>query len=139
MQTASIPVLANLPNGNRFKTVPVTDDGFEPQLRCGEFAIVDTEIREPERDVFVLVKGANPGSTYSAIVQLYNPDRRRFGTPPGEPERTGPLWGTSFGLRAMCGIDGRVIRQIKMCDGPMEDELIREMIVGRVVGVLRQI
>jgi hypothetical protein len=58
MAGINIAVFESAPSG--FKTVPVRDDGFAPDLRVGEFAIIDMSNREPEVGALVQVKGANP-------------------------------------------------------------------------------
>lgn len=145
MTTALVPVLPALPDGVRFKTVPVTDDGFDPELRCGDFAIIDTANREPEIGAFVFEKSVSPGCDYQGLVQLAHfplPQGARILPLADGTVTTGPYWRTSYGMTSVYGFDedsGGFIKngRIPMGDGPVHDALMREMIVGRVVGVLR--
>jgi hypothetical protein len=132
----------------RFKTFPVDNDRFAPALRCGEFAIVDTSDREPEEGKFVFYRNETDHGTHrsvhQAIVRLLAPDQSIFEAVEEEKEGDRPLWMLGYGRQWV----GDWARKepfnspdgfVNSNDGPLTDRMLRENIVGSVVGVLRQL
>lgn len=115
---------------------PVQDDGRAPYFRCGEFAVVDTTVTEPQNDAFVLVRLSNNDLK---LARLRRWTQRQVETivPPREKR----YWSIVYGKTPIFGF-GPADRWLKqtgswqMSDGPAGDKLLRTMIIGRVVGVL---
>jgi hypothetical protein len=119
---------------------PVPDNGWFPIFRCGEFAIVDTADRVPASDIFMLRRLRSGGSL--SIVKL-RPPSAKLGTI--IDRGTGKVssethWMIVYCARPVLGIDERPQStageaRVHFADGPLAEKLLREEIVGRVVGV----
>ena len=103
--------------------VVVTSDAFDPHLRHGEIAIVDTSDKAPqfgELYAITLCEGTPRAST--AIVQLVSEDE------------VGLWYGFALKGRGSVVIDGR---RLRYTDGPLRPDYWPEKCLGRIVGAMR--
>lgn len=135
----ALPAFTDVPR--RFKSFPVDHDRFAPLLRCGEFAVIDTSRREPEKGQFILYRSESSRGVHQAIIQLKQPDQTLFEEVEGDiPDR--PLWMLIYG-RSRVGnwtpdcASWAPGGYMTSADGPIGDRCLRDCIVGRVVGVMR--
>jgi hypothetical protein len=120
--------------------VPVSDDGWAPAFRCGEFAVVETSDVEPVDGAWSLVRIGSCGDL--SIVRLRKWNEEQAATiVEGNGGRSGSYWSMTFGRQRVMtfGAAGENFAHggfLHMADGPLGDEHMREKIIGRVVGVL---
>jgi hypothetical protein len=120
---------------------PVTNSMCEPHLHCGEFAVVDTNDREPQHgEVYVI--------QYSNGREIVHISRRRGNGDGIVRWFAGNLAATLLSPEQKdATIKGIVSDEIAspalgaflslcMSDGPYNSDHLREKLVGRVVGVL---
>ena len=116
----------------KHSTLLTTEDGAEPHLCKGEFAVVDTTDREPQH-----------GELYVIQYQGHERRRRLIQLTSSQLNITGP--GAKPSLVWWCG-DLRGWRKTDekmlgcpvyagLSDGPYETEHLQEKLIGRVVGV----
>lgn len=101
----------------------VMDERWTPHLRGGEWAIIDPTDREPASGELFLVKVGSPTACNGYVMRIVQLTTRPF------EGRHGPVmgWWAAHELEHP--------RAVTMLDGPM-NELIRDKIIGRVVGVM---
>lgn len=127
--------------------VPIKDDAFAPALCCGEFAIVDTSDTWPEEGGLFYRRSVTPApgqSQHLSFVEVSQPHldgRMPSISLSGEPERSwylalgyiGQLGSVEWATKAGIATRGNAIR---MGDGFMSESNLRDVLVGRVIGVL---
>ena len=114
----ALTVYGDVPAG--CKVVMVLHDGFEPHLRVGEFAVVDTADKEPQiGEIFVLAINSLDGSVLR-LVQIRK-------SPPGSIGVTGVMWRWALARPGL----------LTMGDGPYKREAWPEKFLGRVVGLFQ--
>jgi hypothetical protein len=123
----------SLPPNHR--TFMVDDDGSEPHLHRGEYAVVDTSDQEPAHGELYLIKSRSPVSDVSYIKQITSSQCNITG--PGAADSQ--VWWICdlrgfretneriHGVRLMAGLS----------DGPYETESLKSVVIGRVVGFAR--
>lgn len=104
-----------------------------PHIRKGELAVVDTRDRElDEGEMYLIQWQTSSRATLAGLtkrwVNICNPDRS---TTPRE------LWFVgSFAGQQLITIDGKPCGdRIRFMDGPYEDEYVRNILLGRVIGI----
>lgn len=108
--------------------VIVTDDDFEPHLRKGEMAIVDTTDKEIQfGELFVITLAENTDHMSLAIVQLLR-----------EKVCVGGTIGLMYGF-SLLGNGGLMYQgqRLRYVDGPLGIKHWPGKCVGRIVGVLK--
>jgi hypothetical protein len=110
------------------QTFPMPNDSWAPDIRCGEFVIVETAgaIRQ---GMMACICHKSTGSF--SIVKI-TPWNSRMGTildAQGE-EDLRPHWNLDYGVQS------HGARTVRMCDGPFDEPFLREMLVGEVAGIL---
>jgi hypothetical protein len=106
---------------------PILDDCSHPHLRCGEIALIDTSDLDPVHGELFVIQWDN-GSRQ--IKQLIGRTARH----PKGYDYLG-WWTTSLFTRDFLPGYGYV----RTVDGPRLTEMIKEAIVGRVVGILESL
>lgn len=138
-----LSIFASVPR--RFRSFVIRDDGFAPQLRCGEFAVIDTTLCDPVDGEFVLYRSEH----HEAVVRLRLPDQRRYaGQKAVNSGHPLPWWMLLCGRCRVVPVTGRLSPEDEkwapgglamMADGPISEQNLRPLIAGRVVGVVRAI
>lgn len=113
-----------------FKTFLVTDDGSEPHLKRGEYAVIDTTDRTPQHGELYLIQYKS-GQRSRRLVCVTRDFINITG--PGAPDSEVWWCGDLRGWRQVSGF-----RDVKvfggMSDGPYLADNLEAKLVGRVVG-----
>ena len=99
-----------------------------PHLRPGEIAIVDTEQRDPVRNELFLVEYGRSSRPCRCVAELWTRQHRN-----SDGEFTG--WWSGAYARRREAVFGRRIA----CDGPLLEQDMKDVVLGRVVGILESI
>lgn len=119
----------------RFKAVPIANDRHAPDLRAGQFAVLDCSDCVPRPGMLFLLQypesyGKPAYTVFVECTEQVDPSWCM-----GWPR---PEWHISFGCQTpiVIGVnDGSIPWRIR-CNDMMDDDLFRERVIGRVVGVL---
>ena len=122
----------------RFKAVPIANDRHAPDLRAGQFAVLDCSDRVPQSGMFFLLQYPESYGKPAYTVVVECTERP---APPWSVGATAPDWMISFGCQVpiTIGATGGPITQRIRCSDIVDDELFRERAIGRVVGVLASV
>lgn len=123
---------------------PIVNQDSDPLLRPGDVAVIDTNDRRPDADLFLIEWGrGNPIGPRRVLVELY-PKRGRYGSPAAE----GSKWyaGAYARPRSHEAALAAIISGDRKCstfvDGPYDTEdqpngwYLPSLLIGRVVGIL---
>jgi hypothetical protein len=132
------PAIFDIPSKKTI-LVPVADDGWAPDFRCGEFAVIEVTWVEPADGVYVYFRGE---SNNLRIVQLGLLDENHPLCPIPSEKFPGPFWKIRYPRQKVLfgwkpSDDSWAPNGcFHMSDGPMDDRHLRKSIVGRATGVL---
>lgn len=136
----ALPLYDDVPSGCVVK--PVTTKDFEPHLRAGELAIVDTEDRDPiPGELFYVAWTGSPvqdGVERGALCQAYRRDHM--------DEHDKPFtawWVGSMRNRIPQAVSARLVQENRWDDlgwsnGPYREGVLERQIRGCVVGILTE-
>jgi hypothetical protein len=117
--------------------VPISDDGWAPEYRCGEFAVVEVSNREPEDGAMTCIR-LDSGDLKMARLRCWNKSQVETIC---DRDEEATYWSMVYGRSptfGWCQDDDCFTREghWQFSDGPADDEYLRSKIIGRVIGVL---
>ena len=112
------------------------NDDFDPHIRLGDFALIDTNDRDPIHEEFFLIdwKSRHEDNRYELAMLTLRAGR--YGTDAGKCE-PGFLWFlSSYNPTQHFSLAGKpILPPIRWADGPYQEEQAIERILGRVIGI----
>ncbi len=106
----------------------VTGHEAEPHLKAGDFAVIDTDDREPIHGEMYLIEFAGGQRTICEVVQRHG----HYGK--GGVYEAGYRWWLQWRVNVW-KLSGEVDYRPTFADGPYATEHVMEKIVGKVVGI----